>query len=397
MHLTLLALIGLLTIQLGCERPEPSAKKGSAEIAVDPAGESGSGKSEPNADETSPSKEAEVEEAPAPTLILEGPADSNQDVDDSGQDVSKADQGLGDPDQDIVESDQDTGDEVQEFDDEWTDAAADAAAEAERKKRAEPTIEIADNWTRLSKDREVWVDKKTKQVMFAGHICLTAGQLEMFICPEGTKEHESIISSSALSSEIHMALLLIDCKPGKSSSWDPVYRPAHGPTIDATIKWRDAKSGKTKSIDAKQWIRDVDTKKAMAQRWIFGGSKFWKDPDTGEEVYYGDSGELICLSNFSTATIDVGVKSSQEASDGLLFEAFTENIPPIDTKVYTILTPGEIVKPAKIDKAKTPEAKGEKATAEAPKSIDVKSADSAEKPADAESVDARAGSETKKE
>ena len=229
--------------------------------------------------------------------------------------------------------------------------------------------------------------------MFAGHICLTAGQLEMFICPEGTKEHESVISSSALASEIHMALLLLDCKPGKASSWNPVYRPAHGPTIDATVTWRDEKSGKTKSTDAKQWIRDVDTQKAMAQRWIFGGSEFWTDPDTGEEVYYGDSGELICLSNFSTATIDVDVKSSQ-ANDGLLFEAFTENIPPVGTKVYTILKPGEIVKPEKIEEAKP--SQDDEAKQVETKSTDAQSVDSpAEKPAEVESVDARAGSGTK--
>ena len=212
------------------------------------------------------------------------------------------------------------------------------------KKLAEPTIEIGENWTQLSKDFEVWVDKKAKLVMFAGHVCLTDGQLEMFICPRGTKEHESVIASSVLSSHVHAALLLIGCNPGKASAWDPVYRPVSGPTIDATLKWRDEKSGKTSSLDAKQWIRDSQTGKAMTQRWVFGGSGFWKDPDTGQEVYFGDSGELICLSNFSTATIDVDVKSSQ-ANDGLMFEAFTENIPPVGTKVYTILKPGEIIKP----------------------------------------------------
>ena len=221
---------------------------------------------------------------------------------------------------------------------------SDAKSDQAKTDPAEPTIEIGENWIRLSKDHEVWIDKKAKHVMFAGHVCLDDGQLEMFICPRGTKEHESVIASSALSSQIHHALLLVGCTPGKASSWDPEYRPAYGPTIAATIKWRDGKSGKTKSQDAKQWIRNTNTQKAMTQRWIFGGSKFWKDPDTGDEIYYGDSGELICLSNFSTATIDVDVRSSQ-ANDGLLFEAYTENIPPVGTKVYTILMPGEIVKP----------------------------------------------------
>ena len=372
-HITLVALIGLLTLHSGCEQPKSSTQEDAVKVQDDAVAEKGSSDSKSDA---GPIALPEVEEAPqtttpAPTPMLEGPAD--------------VDQGSGEVDQDLG----DTG----SFDDEWTDDMHEAKLEAERKKRALPTIKIGDNWTRLSKEREVWIDKKSKHVMFAGHICLTAGQLEMFICPEGTKEHESVISSSALASEIHMALLLFDCKPGKASSWNPVYRPAHGPTIDATVTWRDEKSGKTKSTDAKQWIRDVDTQKAMAQRWIFGGSEFWTDPDTGEEVYYGDSGELICLSNFSTATIDVDVKSSQ-ANDGLLFEAFTENIPPVGTKVYTILKPGEIVKPEKIEEAKP--SQDDEAKQVETKSTDAQSVDSpAEKPAEVESVDARAGSGTK--
>ena len=118
--------------------------------------------------------------------------------------------------------------------------------------------------------------------------------------------------------------------------------------------WHDEKSGKTKTQNAKEWIRDVKTKKAMKQKWIFGGSQWWVDPDTKENVYFGDSGELICLSNFSTATIDVGVESSA-ANGGLLFETFSENIPPIGTKVYVVLKPGEYVKPEKAPPKKAKE------------------------------------------
>jgi hypothetical protein len=38
--------------------------------------------------------------------------------------------------------------------------------------------------------------------------------------------------------------------------------------------------------------------------------------------------------------MDLNIESSQ-SNDGLLFEAFTENIPPLGTKVYVILQPGE--------------------------------------------------------
>jgi hypothetical protein len=210
--------------------------------------------------------------------------------------------------------------------------------------RTKQTIDIPESWKRLSKKDEIWIDPKAKEVIIAGHVCLSRGGLEMFICPEGTKEHESIIAAHALSSQVHACLIKLGADPGKSTSWDPEYRAAYGPSIDVMLKWQDAETKKTKTMPAKQWIRNFKTKKAMTETWVFGGSEFWKDPDSGDQVYYGDSGELICLSNFGTATIDVNVESSQ-ANAGLLYEAFTENIPPIGTKVYAIIKPGKRIEP----------------------------------------------------
>ena len=72
--------------------------------------------------------------------------------------------------------------------------------------------------------------------------------------------------------------------------------------------------------------------------WVFAGSQFWKDPDTGDEYYQAEGGELICVSNFSTATMDLPVESTQSTAE-LLFEALTENIPPVGTEVRLILSP----------------------------------------------------------
>ncbi len=62
----------------------------------------------------------------------------------------------------------------------------------------------------------------------------------------------------------------------------------------------------------------------------------WKDPDTGEERYLAESGDLICVSNFSTATLDVPLNSSQ-ANSGLMFAAMTDAIPPEGTPVRLVL------------------------------------------------------------
>jgi hypothetical protein len=63
----------------------------------------------------------------------------------------------------------------------------------------------------------------------------------------------------------------------------------------------------------------------------------WKDPDTGTEQYLAESGDLICVSNFTTATLDLPIRSSQ-ANSSLLFTAFTDRIPPEQTPVRLVLT-----------------------------------------------------------
>ena len=94
--------------------------------------------------------------------------------------------------------------------------------------------------------------------------------------------------------------------------------------------------GKLKSALAQQWVRSYDTKKQMQYDWVFAGSRLWKDSETGQEVYLAEHGDFICVANFPTAMLDLPVRSSDQASD-LLFEAFTERIPPLGTDVTLVL------------------------------------------------------------
>jgi hypothetical protein len=64
---------------------------------------------------------------------------------------------------------------------------------------------------------------------------------------------------------------------------------------------------------------------------------FWKDPTDGQEYYQADGGDLICVSNFPTATLDLPIESSQ-ANDALLFEVFEDRVPPRGTEVELVLS-----------------------------------------------------------
>ena len=191
--------------------------------------------------------------------------------------------------------------------------------------------------TKISKDFPVWVDMKRKLVAVDGQVCLTEGQLELFACPKGTKEHEACVSVNSDAKTVHAALLAVGAKAGSPVQYDPVYIPAKGTVIEIKLLWTD-KNGKRHETRAQEWIRNVRTKKEMEALWVFAGSAFWTDEKEGKRYYHADNGDLVCVSNFPYAMLDLSVKSSMENND-LLFEAFTERMPPRGTKVRMILTP----------------------------------------------------------
>ncbi|MEX1042819.1 MAG: YdjY domain-containing protein [Pirellulaceae bacterium] len=189
----------------------------------------------------------------------------------------------------------------------------------------------------LSAKDPIWVDMKRKMVVLDGEIVLREGALEVFACMRGTKEHESIIAVPTPSHIVHAALLAVGAKPGTVVSWDPEYQPATGPTIDVLVQWKD-EAGKLQICRGKDWVRDNRSQQGMKYDWIFPGSYFWVDERDGKQIYAADGGELICVSNFRSAMMDVPVQSSDDNTN-LYFEAFTERIPPEGTKVRLFLIP----------------------------------------------------------
>lgn len=87
--------------------------------------------------------------------------------------------------------------------------------------------------------------------------------------------------------------------------------------------------------------------KEMTAEWVFAGSFFGKDETTGNEFYAAEDGDLICVSNFTNATLDVNGESAN-SNAALLYEAYAERVPPLGTEVTLELVPRleEAAKPA---------------------------------------------------
>lgn len=217
-----------------------------------------------------------------------------------------------------------------------------------------PQIEDPKDLRKLSPESDVWLDLKNKQVVTAGRVSQREALLEMFACPAGTKEHESILAIKSRAMIVHAALLATGAEPGKPASWDPKtkeYHSAKGPVIKVELEWLDAE-GKKKRARGQEWVRNIKTKEEMKHDWVFAGSGHWVDPRTKRKHYLAESGSLICVSNFPDAMMDLPIESSQ-SNEELLFTPFTERIPPQGTRVLVYL------KPVVDDKEKKDDAKAD--------------------------------------
>ena len=203
---------------------------------------------------------------------------------------------------------------------------------------------------RLDPKDQVWVDRAKQRVVVDGYIALREGALEMLACPVGTKEHESIVATFCKAQTVHAGLLAVGAKSGKPVQWQPTYEPPSGSEIQINALWYKA-DGQQTHIDVRKWLRVMGTKEDILEpNFVFAGSSFWEDPDTGLKHYQAESGDLICVSNFSTATLDVPLESTQ-ANAGLMFAAFTDRIPPKHTPVRLVL---QVVSGAKAPATATP-------------------------------------------
>ncbi|MFM7137845.1 MAG: YdjY domain-containing protein [Planctomycetota bacterium] len=192
---------------------------------------------------------------------------------------------------------------------------------------------------RLSTTDEIWLDLPGKRVVIGGRIALAEGEIEVFACPKGSKEHEAIIATLCPARLVHAGLLAIGLEPGSPVTFDPEYRPATGPKVTVLVRWKDA-DGTWQERPAQELIRNTKTGEPLAAEWVFAGSGFWRDPADGTDHYQADGGDMICVSNFPGAMLDLPIESS-DANESLLFEAFEGRVPPHGTAVELILAPAK--------------------------------------------------------
>ena len=271
-----------------------------------------------------------------------------------------------------------------------------------------------DSFKPLNKTGTVLLDAKGKRLLLKSEVVLREGLLELLVCLKGSKEHESILSVDTQAQIVHAGLLALGAKVGKPVHWQPEFQPATGQPIDIFFTWndddgklhRDVAQSWVRHATRRYFVEKLDPPPAgfklpantdlkwdernrellwyghmseaqrdevlkiskdlkfqkaiqsffkntqirqMDANWVFAGSYFQSDEKTGEKFYQAESGDLICVANFASATLDISATSSA-TNDDLMFEAFTERIPPAGTKVTIELVPN--FKPQETSKKK---------------------------------------------
>jgi hypothetical protein len=201
--------------------------------------------------------------------------------------------------------------------------------------------------------KSVWfenVDGK-RRVIVAATVCMREGSygLECLLCRNGTKEHESILTTNADAAVIHAYLMAAGGIPGSPVQYlenkgEVRVIPPSGSKIKVLLQYEQG--GKLVTVPAKRWILDGKKNTELEHNWVFAGSHFFPNPDAKDKppIYAATSdGAYICTSNVPSAMLELPIDSPNDPALRE-FRPFTDRIPALETKVDIILEPQEALK-----------------------------------------------------
>jgi hypothetical protein len=195
--------------------------------------------------------------------------------------------------------------------------------------------------TRKEIGKNVFLEKQgeRRRVIVKAEVCLREGPLEGLMCRKGRKEHEYILAADVDARHIHAALLGAGAKSGAPVQFEPKYVPASGDRIKITLQFEE--KGKLKTMPAQQWIRNNKDKKNLDADWVFAGSQLMPNPMGKDKppIYLANYGDVICVYNMEDAMLDLPVRNDNTAPENRNYEAHSERIPPLESKVTVILEP----------------------------------------------------------
>jgi len=170
--------------------------------------------------------------------------------------------------------------------------------------------------------------------------------LELVACTVGGRDHESVVTTPALPSHIHLALVMIGLEPGSVADWKQDEQgqvtviPATGPPLRVDVVYQ--LDGERQRHPVSDWVynqQTLQTLNEMGWEWVFAGSRFMEHE--GREIYLADvNGTVISLVNFRDDLIvrptDIG-----DAQDEQRWQLADAALPMLGRDVKLVISPVE--------------------------------------------------------
>ncbi|MDG1853695.1 MAG: YdjY domain-containing protein [Verrucomicrobiales bacterium] len=195
-------------------------------------------------------------------------------------------------------------------------------------------------------------------------VCLLEGVLELILCTDNSKEHESIFCTSARPLHIHTALLLMGSKPGnpamkrvhqkKGVRWvsvDPT-----GDEIIVSVVFSN-EDGMIREYPISDFVSPVapqseavvaKEKKRFPDNFIFAGSHLIAGTKGFKKYLCEDTGNVISVSTFGDELLCLSELSGHE-SDKLNWKVNSKLLPDLGKEVIIRLR-SKVVRPVKKQK-----------------------------------------------
>lgn len=190
----------------------------------------------------------------------------------------------------------------------------------------------------------IQIDAKGGRLTISGDICLDDGILEYLAVVEGGKEYESAIALKCKPAGLHAALLLIGAQPGEL---DPRYREdapplpeevqppkQPGTPVRLTVRWQDTEGDH--EVPATRLLISRNTGASPPSLpWIFTGSYFVRNPETGQELYMAElHGTLAAVYYDPSAILNLpAAQGNPYRGEKTGFALNTDLVPPRGTPV----------------------------------------------------------------
>lgn len=175
---------------------------------------------------------------------------------------------------------------------------------------------------------KVKVLRRSRELAFPAEACVTVGDLEVLICTERGRAHESLLKTAVDPYNVQLALLLLGGVNGSRLNSASGTTPTQGTLMDISIRL----PGGT-SFPIERWIKNKRTLKNKKRiGWVFVGSSFAGD----KSCLATKEGNVVNTWSFGNTILD---NPAQTGDSDDFFEAFTENIPNDAEKVTVIMKP----------------------------------------------------------